>query len=60
VLIHLPNPIAMLRKMYAVTKPGGVMLVQDYNGTSFDIQPRPEQWNFLQKMRISAVAKAAG
>ncbi|MBV8738637.1 MAG: class I SAM-dependent methyltransferase [Alphaproteobacteria bacterium] len=42
VLIHLPDPIAMLRKMYAVTKPGGVILVQDYNGTSFDIQPRPK------------------
>ena len=60
VLIHLPDPIAMLRKMYAVTKPAGVILVQDYNGTSFDIQPRPKQWNSLQKMWISAVAKAAG
>jgi ubiquinone/menaquinone biosynthesis C-methylase UbiE len=60
VLIHLPEPIAMLRKMYAVTKPGGVILVQDYNGTSFDIQPRPKQWNSFQKMSISAVAKATG
>lgn len=60
VLIHLADPIAMLRKMYAVTKPGGVILVQDYNGTSFDIQPRPKQWNSVQKMFISAVGKAAG
>ena len=60
VLIHLPDPIAMLSKMYAVTRPGGVILVQDYNGTSFDIQPRPKQWNSFQKMWISAVGKAAG
>jgi SAM-dependent methyltransferase len=60
VLIHLPDPIAMMRKMYAVTKPGGVILVQDYVGASFDIQPRPENWNSIQKMWISAVAKAAG
>lgn len=60
VLIHLPDPIAMLRKMYEVTKPGGVILIQDYNGASFDIQPRPQHWNSIQKMWISAVAKAAG
>jgi ubiquinone/menaquinone biosynthesis C-methylase UbiE len=57
VLIHLPDPIAMLRKMYEVTKPGGVILVQDYNGTSFDIQPRPKQWNSFQKCGSARLAK---
>ncbi len=50
----------MLRKMYAVTKPGGVILVQDYNGASFDIQPRPKQWDSLKKMFIRAVGEASG
>lgn len=60
VLIHLPDPIAMLRKMYAVTKPGGAILVQDYTGVSFDIQPRPKHWNTLNRMFVRAVAEAAG
>jgi SAM-dependent methyltransferase len=60
VLIHLPNPIEMLRKMYAVTKPGGVILIQDYNGTSFDIQPRPVRWNSLRNMFVRAVGEASG
>ena len=46
--------------MYAVTKPGGVILVQDYTGTSFDIQPRPKHWNSLKRMFIRSVGEAAG
>lgn len=39
VLIHLHDPQAVLRKMYANTKPGGVLIIQDYDFRTTDIYP---------------------
>lgn len=30
-LIHLADPVAALKKMYALTKPGGYLIIQDYD-----------------------------
>lgn len=39
VLIHLHDPQAVLRKMYANTKPGGVLIIQEYDFRTTDIYP---------------------
>jgi len=50
VLTHLTDPLALVRKMAAATKPGGVIAVQDYNMGGFDIQPRPATWPILERV----------
>lgn len=40
VFVHLRDPLAVLRKMYAWTKPGGVMIIQEYDFRTLDIYPR--------------------
>jgi len=49
-LVHLPDPVDLLRRMYAVTRPGGVILVQDAYSASFSILPRPKTWNTIEKI----------
>jgi ubiquinone/menaquinone biosynthesis C-methylase UbiE len=49
VLIHLTDPLALLRKMYEATRPGGAVVVQDSSFAAFDIQPRPRGWNVVEK-----------
>jgi ubiquinone/menaquinone biosynthesis C-methylase UbiE len=46
-LLHARDPIAVLRKMYAWTKPGGCIVVQDFNTHTGDIYPRVE---FLEEL----------
>ena len=43
-LFHLRDPVAMVRKMYAWTRPGGVLLVQDWDCRTMDILPRLATW----------------
>ena len=38
-LVHLPNRLDVLRRMYEATRPGGVVLVQDAYSASFSILP---------------------
>jgi ubiquinone/menaquinone biosynthesis C-methylase UbiE len=40
VLIHVRDPIAVLRKMHSWTKPGGYIIVQDYDLRTVDAYPR--------------------
>jgi ubiquinone/menaquinone biosynthesis C-methylase UbiE len=42
VLIHSPNPQALLRAMYRWVKPGGCLVVQDYDFRTLDAYPRSE------------------
>jgi ubiquinone/menaquinone biosynthesis C-methylase UbiE len=49
-LFHARDPIAVLRKMYAWTKPGGHIVVQDYCLRSLDIYPRPEWWEKFERV----------
>jgi hypothetical protein len=50
VIIHLRDPIAMLRKMYAWTKPGGYIVVQDYDASASAIHPPLEAWDKFQEL----------
>jgi ubiquinone/menaquinone biosynthesis C-methylase UbiE len=59
VLIFARDPIADLRKMYAWTKPGGHMVVQDYDVRTVDIFPKLESWEELRRV-ISGVFEQGG
>jgi ubiquinone/menaquinone biosynthesis C-methylase UbiE len=50
VIIFARDPIAALRKMYAWTKPGGYIVVQDYDTRTIDIFPKLEPWEELNRV----------
>ncbi len=58
VLIHLKDPLAILRKMYRWTKPGGVMIVQDYDFRSIDVFPRFPTYPEFEKVVFGMFTKA--
>jgi len=58
IVIHMTDPLPLLRKMMAAVKPGGVVLVQDYNLELFEVQPRPKSWNVLRRFLIDVFEKA--
>ena len=57
-LIHLGDPVAMLRKMYAWTRPGGVLLVQDWDCRTMDILPRLATWAEFERVMYGVFDKA--
>ena len=58
-LFHLRDPVAMLRRMYAWTRPGGVLLVQDWDCRTMDIVPRPARHSSPRSPKRSASAAAS-
>ncbi len=50
VLMHLRDPVAVLRKMNAWTKPGGYIVVQEYDFHSWGIHPGIEAWQEIEKV----------
>jgi len=57
VLMHLRDPIAVLRKMYAWTKPGGYVVVQEYDFHSWGIHPRIEAWEEIERVFFGVYEK---
>jgi ubiquinone/menaquinone biosynthesis C-methylase UbiE len=51
ILIHVADPLALLRKMYSWVKPGGGLVTQDYDLRTLDIYPRPAMWSEFEKLR---------
>jgi ubiquinone/menaquinone biosynthesis C-methylase UbiE len=58
-LLHARDPLAVLRKMYAWTKPGGCIVVQDFNAHTGDIYPKAEFLEEIEKV-ISRTARHGG
>lgn len=58
-LVHLKDPIAVLRKMHAWTKPGGCVLVQEYDFHSLAVDP---EWSGMAEFEkvFHGVFKQAG
>jgi ubiquinone/menaquinone biosynthesis C-methylase UbiE len=50
VLIHVRDPLAALRKMYAWTKPGGYVVVQDFDMRTIDLYPRLAAWAEFERV----------
>ena len=57
-LFHLGDPVTMLRKMYAWTRPGGVLLVQDWDCRTMDIVPRLATWAEFERVMYGVFDKA--
>jgi ubiquinone/menaquinone biosynthesis C-methylase UbiE len=55
-LLHARDPLAVLRKMYGWTKPGGCIVVQDFNAHPGDCYPKAEFLEELEKI-ISRTAR---
>jgi SAM-dependent methyltransferase len=49
-LVHLPDRLDVLRRMYEATRPGGVVLVQDAYSAAFSILPPPRTWGVIERI----------
>src|SRR3954454_19601475 len=58
ILIHVPDPAALLRSMYDAIKIGGYVVVQDTNMITFDIQPRPATWQAFEMLARGALERS--
>ena len=57
VLIHVQDPIGVLRKMYSLTKPGGYIVIQDYDFRTMDAYPKPEAYGEYEKVFFEVFQK---
>jgi ubiquinone/menaquinone biosynthesis C-methylase UbiE len=58
-LSHLRDPVAMLRKLTVWTRPGGVLVVRDYDVPVVDIWPPLETWGEFRRV-IGGVYEKTG
>lgn len=58
VLMHIDDPVAVLRKMYGWTKPGGYLVIQEYDFSSWGIYPRSEAAVEVQRVFYGVCEKA--
>jgi ubiquinone/menaquinone biosynthesis C-methylase UbiE len=49
-LFHLRDPVAMLSRLYAWTRPGGVMLVHDYDTGAIGVWPPLATWEEFERV----------
>src|SRR6516165_1795458 len=52
VLLHARDPIALLRKMYRWTKPGGYVAVQDIHVRTMNLYPKPAAFSELVRVIV--------
>jgi SAM-dependent methyltransferase len=51
-LLYARDPVALLRKMYGWTKPGGYVAVQDFYACTANVYPKPEACSELVRVVI--------
>ena len=49
-LVFARDPAALVRKLYAWTRPGGVLLMQEYDPRTFDIEPQLDTWDEFERV----------
>ena len=57
VLLHMQDPISVLGKMYDWTKPGGYIVVQDYDFRTMDAYPKPDAYVEYEKVFFDVYRK---
>ena len=58
VLLHVHDPISVLRKLYSWTKPGGYIVIQDYDFRTMDAYPKPEAYVEYEKVFFEVYHKS--
>ena len=58
VLIHLGDPLAAVKKIYSWTKPGGYIVVQEYDFISWEVYPEFDAWKEFKKVWYGVCEKA--
>ncbi len=58
VLLHVQDPVSVLRKMYSFTKPGGYIVIQDYDFRTMDAYPKPEAYDEYENVFFEVLHKA--
>ncbi len=58
VLLHVQDPVSVLRKLYSWTKPGGYIVIQDYDFRTMDAYPKPEAYVEYEKVMFEVLHKA--
>jgi ubiquinone/menaquinone biosynthesis C-methylase UbiE len=59
VLTHVPDPVAALRHLYGWVRPGGALLVQDYDMRSLDMWPPIPHWHEVVRV-VGGTIEALG
>jgi ubiquinone/menaquinone biosynthesis C-methylase UbiE len=57
-LFHVPDPVALVRKLYAWTKPGGILLIQDYDARTLEILPGLASYAEFERVVFGMFAQA--
>ena len=57
-LVFARDPAALVRKLYAWTRPGGVLLMQEYDPRTFDIEPRLDTWDEFERVLYGSFRRA--
>ena len=58
VLIHVRDPLAVLRKMYAWTRPGGCIVVQDFDMRTIGLYPKFGTWGEFERVVFGVFGRA--
>ncbi len=57
-LIHLKDPVAILERMYRCTKPGGCLVIQDYDFRTLDEYPPTESMEEWKRVFFGVMESA--
>lgn len=57
-LMFARDPVAVLRKMYSLTKPGGYIAVQDYHVRTINLYPKLEAYDELMRVILETCERS--